>query len=33
MQRLSCNKDYSNKPDEELKKKFKFSNDDINMFI
>ena len=34
---LSCNKDYSNKPDEELKKRFKktfkFSNNDINKFI
>ena len=34
---LSCNKDYSNKIDEELKKKFnntfKFSNNDINKFI
>ena len=34
---LSCNKDYSNKLDRELKKKFKnmfkFSNDDINKFI
>ena len=34
---LSCNKDYSNKTDEELKKKFKntfmFSNNGINKFI
>ena len=34
---LSCNKDYSNKIDEELKKRFKntfkFSNNDINKFI
>ena len=34
---LSCNKDYSNKFDEELKKRFKstfkFSNNDINKFI
>ena len=34
---LSCNKDYSNKIDEELKKQFKntfkFSNNDINHFI
>ena len=34
---LSCNKDYSNKIDEELKKwfknKFKFSINDINKFI
>ena len=34
---LSCNKDYSNKLDEELKKRFKnafkFSNNDINKFI
>ena len=34
---LSCNKDYSNKLDEELKKKlqntFQFSNNDINKFI
>ena len=34
---LSCNKDYSNKLDEELKKKFKdpfkFSNNDINKII
>ena len=35
---LSCNKHYSNKIDEELKKKrfkntFKFSNNDINKFI
>ena len=34
---LSCNKDYSNKLDEKLKKKFKntfkFSNNDINKFI
>ena len=34
---LSCNKNYSNKLDEELKKKFKntfnFSNNDINKFI
>ena len=34
---LSCNKDYSNKIDEELKKRFKntlkFSNSDINKFI
>ena len=34
---LSCNKDYSNKIDEELKKLFKntfsFSNNDINKFI
>ena len=34
---LSCNKDYSNKLDEELKKKFKnkftCSNNDINKFI
>ena len=34
---LSCNKDYSNKIDEELKKRFKntfkFSNNDINTFI
>ena len=33
----SCNKDYSNKIDEELKKRFKntfkFSNNDINKFI
>ena len=34
---LSCNKDYSNKIDKELKKRFKntfkFSNNDINQFI
>ena len=34
---MSCNKYYSNKIDEELKKKskntFKFSNNDINKFI
>ena len=34
---LSCNKDYSNKIDEELKKRFnstvKFRNNDINKFI
>ena len=34
---LSCNKDYSNKIDEELKKAFKntfkFSDNDINKFI
>ena len=34
---LSCNKDYSNNSDEELKKRFKntykFSNNDINKFI
>ena len=34
---LSCNKDYSNKIDEELKKRFKntfkFSNNDINKLI
>ena len=34
---LSCNKEYSNKLNEELKKKFKntfkFSNNDINKFI
>ena len=34
---LSCYKDYSNKPDEELKSQFKniikFSNNDINRFI
>ena len=34
---LACNKDYSNKIDEELKKQFKntsnFSNNDINKFI
>ena len=34
---LSCNKDYSNKIDEELEKRFKntfkFSNNDINKFI
>ena len=34
---LSCNKDYSHKIDEELKKRFKnifkFSNNDINKFI
>ena len=34
---LSCNKDYSNKIDKELKKQFKntfkFSNNDINRFI
>ena len=34
---LSCNKDYSNKIDEELKNRFKnifkFSNNDINKFI
>ena len=34
---LSCNKDYSNKIDEEFKKRFKstfkFSNNDINKFI
>ena len=34
---LSCNKDYSKKIDEELKKRFentfKFSNNDINKFI
>ena len=34
---LSCNNDYSNKIDEELKKRFKntfkFSNNDINKFI
>ena len=34
---LSCNKDYSNKLDEKLKKRlkntFKFSNNDINEFI
>ena len=35
--RLSCNTDYSNKIDEELKKRFKnifkFPNNDINKFI
>ena len=35
--RLYCNKDYSNKLDEKLKKRFKiafkFSNNDINKFI
>ena len=34
---LSCNKDYSNKLDEKLKKRFKntfkFSDNDINKFI
>ena len=34
---LSCNKDYSNKIDEEVKKRFKstckFANNDINKFI
>ena len=34
---LSCNKDYSNKLDEKLKKRFKnmfkFSNDEMNKFI
>ena len=34
---LPCNKDYSNKIDEELKKRFKntfkFSSNDINKFI
>ena len=34
---LSCNKDYSNKINEEFKKRFKstfkFSNNDINKFI
>ena len=34
---LSCNRDYSNKIDEELKNlfknTFKFSNNDINKFI
>ena len=34
---LSCNKDYSNKIDDKLKKlcknTFKFSNNDINKFI
>ena len=34
---LSCNKNYSSKYDEELKKKFKntfkFSNNDINKFV
>ena len=34
---LSCNKDYPNKPDEKLKKKFKntfkFYDNDINKFI
>ena len=34
---LPCNKDYSNKLDQEFKKKFKntfkFSNNDINKFI
>ena len=34
---IFCSKDYSNKIDEELKKKFKntfkFSNNDINKFI
>ena len=34
---VSCNKDYSNKLDEELKKQFKitfkFSDNDINKFI
>ena len=34
---LSCNKDYSNKLDEKLKKKFRntfnFSNNDINKFV
>ena len=34
---VSCNKDYSNKLDEEIKKKFrntfKFSSNDINKFI
>ena len=34
---LSCNKDYSNKLDEKLKKRFKntfkFSNNDINKFV
>ena len=35
--RFSCNKDYSNKLDEKLKKRFKntfkFSDNDINKFI
>ena len=34
---LSCNKDYSNKPDKKIKKRFKntfkFSNNDISKFI
>ena len=34
---LSCNKEYSNRPNEELKKKFKntfkFSDNDFNKFI
>ena len=30
---LSCNKDISNKVDEELKKQFKFCNNDISKFI
>ena len=30
---LSCNKDYSNKIDEEFKNMFMFSNNDINKFI
>ena len=30
---LICNKDYSNKTDEQLKCRFKFSNNDINKFI
>ena len=37
MKNFSCNKDYSNKTDEELKKRFKntfkSSNNDINKFI
>ena len=30
---LSCNKNYSNKIDEELKNTFKFSNNDISKFV
>ena len=29
-ERLSCNKNYSNEIDEELKMRFKFSNNDVN---
>ena len=30
---LSCNKTFSNKVNEQLKKKYKFSNNDVNKFI
>ena len=30
---LSCNKDYSNKIDEKLKKRFNFSYNNINKFV